>query len=173
MESKFRALAVLGLVGSVLLGTFEAVVAADQGSAVPQVLVSASLVAKESAPSPEGVYNVGVKFVMADGWHIYGKEPGELGLPTKVEMMPIEDVKVGELNWPATKSFSYPGVPDSHGYDGTSTISFPVTGKSLAGKELTVATKWLACSKDACIPGKSTLKGVVGKDIEVDPGSFK
>jgi DsbC/DsbD-like thiol-disulfide interchange protein len=104
---------------------------------------------------------IGVQFVIQDGWHIYGKEAGELGLPTKIL---VEGGSVGDYSWPPTEVFKNPGVPDSFGYHGTVVVGVGIEGgDEVIGKEVSVKAKWLACSKDACIPSSTSIKGVVKK----------
>jgi len=108
---------------------------------------------------------IGVQFVIQDGWHIYGSEAGEIGLPTKivVEGDSAGTYTAGDYSWPPTEVFKNPGVPDSFGYHGTVVVGAGVVGNDVIGKEVVVNAKWLACSKDACVPSSTSIKAVVKK----------
>ena len=126
--------------------------AAAEPQEVPPV--RAELVA-ESAP----VARVGVRFEIAPGWHIYGRDPGEVGLPTRLAWK-VDGASVGEIAWPEPIEFTDPSVGiTSHGYTGSVLLASPVEVSAWSGgaRLARVDVDYLACS-DVCVPGKVSLE---------------
>ncbi len=101
---------------------------------------------------------IGVHFKIADGWHIYSRSPGDIGLPTTIDWSSNEPVVLVDPEWPTEEAFDYQGISSS-GYSGEATVwsTLKATSKTsppLAHIEARVS--WLAC-KDECIPGEVTL----------------
>ena len=107
-------------------------------------------------------FQVGVRFEMAPGWHIYGTYPGNTGKATLVKFDSDErHTKVLEPQFP------YPEVFDS---DDLSSLSFGyhrsvlVFANALAfeppddnSTKLLAQASWLACKK-ACVKGRADLE---------------
>src|SRR5690606_2917551 len=99
-------------------------------------------------------------FDIAEHWHIYWENPGDAGLPTKVEFILPEGLSVGPIQYPAPISFPSPGDIESFGYEGHAFL-FARLGGQVAGEkeaEIKATASWLAC-KDSCIKqsGEATL----------------
>src|SRR5882672_1857647 len=62
--------------------------------------VEAELVADKSAAQPGKPLLVGLKLRMEPQWHTYWKNPGDSGLPTKIQWILPEGWKAGEILWP-------------------------------------------------------------------------
>jgi DsbC/DsbD-like thiol-disulfide interchange protein len=101
-----------------------------------------------------------VHFSIPKPWHIYWKNPGDAGLPTKVEFKLPPGFSAGELIWPPHKTFTQPGGLVGYGYEETVALSAPVqipAGLPDGEKfEITAEVRWLACY-DRCIPGRAKL----------------
>lgn len=88
------------------------------------------------------------------GWHLYWKNPGDTGTPTKIKLTDTTDFEMGELIWPSPEKFKT-GDLISFGYDSQVVLPFSLSSK----KPLHVGTsytlnfeaRWLTC-KDVCIP---------------------
>lgn len=101
-----------------------------------------------------------VHFSIPKPWHIYWKNPGDAGLPTKVEFKLPPGFSAGELIWPPHKTFTQPGDLIGYGYEETVALAAPVqvpAGLPDGEKfEITAEVRWLACY-DRCIPGRAKL----------------
>ena len=127
--------------------------------------VAVAVIAEYASIQQGGATRVAVYFDIADGWHIYGLEPGDAGLPTDVMWTAPAGVEVGPLHWPLPKDFDEPGGMKTHGYSGTlmpfSNLSYPKAGPdgspaaALSEIHLKANVKWLAC-KQVCVPGSAS-----------------
>lgn len=106
-------------------------------------------------------FRLGVLFTMDPGWHIYGKQAGELGLPTVIELSLPPGLKLGELHWPETKEFTQAGNVSGTGYSASALIFGTIDGDVGAGDskivKIDAKVKWLSCSMTTCIPERRTL----------------
>ena len=145
-----------------------AVNAADQqpaapshGFAVPKIKpVKAVAIAEQTSIQPGGHSRIGILFELEKGWHIYARDPGDAGMPTKVEWAPVNGVSFGFLRYPPVEEFLDPGEIKTHGYTGAAVLTTPiVVNRSVAaGTNLTLKAhaEWLAC-RDICLPGSADL----------------
>jgi len=62
--------------------------------------VEADLVADQAGVQAGKPVLVGLRLRMAPQWHTYWRNPGDSGLPTKVQWILPEGWKAGELQWP-------------------------------------------------------------------------
>src|SRR5258708_13106966 len=80
-----------------------AVLAAPAAHALPVVKtehVEAQLVADRSAAQPGKPVLVGLRLRMEPQWHTYWRNPGDSGLPTRIQWLLPEGWKAGEIQWP-------------------------------------------------------------------------
>lgn len=99
-------------------------------------------------------------FELKEGWHIYAKDPGDAGLPTKVTWNGPFGVSFGTLYWPKSRQFLDPGNIKTFGYTGSVLLSSNLTYHTWRDvySEIPVhaSVEWLAC-KDICVPGTAQL----------------
>src|SRR5436309_2103460 len=62
--------------------------------------VEAELVTDKAAAQPGKPVLVGLKLRMADQWHTYWKNPGDSGLPTRIQWSLPAGWTAGEIQWP-------------------------------------------------------------------------
>ena len=62
--------------------------------------VEAELIAEKAAFQAGKAATVGLKLRMEPQWHTYWKNPGDSGLPTKIQWQLPEGWKVGDIQWP-------------------------------------------------------------------------
>ena len=136
--------------------------------------VAAELVAERSAVRPGGSLQIGLYLKHLPQWHTYWRNPGDSGLPTRVEWQLPPGVQVGEIEWPAPKRLPI-GPLVNHGYEGELLLPMRLTAPADArpGSELKLraTAHWLVCL-DVCIPESAELElrlPVVGADTL--PGS--
>ena len=122
--------------------------------------VKVALVAEHASIQPGGHTRVGVLFEIEPGWHIYAKEAGEAGLPTKIHWSGPKHVIFGPLQWPAAEAFVDSGDIHTFGYKKTVLLwsTMTVVSPQVQGDAISISAKveWLAC-KEICLPGSSDL----------------
>lgn len=118
--------------------------------------VQVEVIADVAEISPGDSFRAGVKITVADGWHIYGKEPGLTGLPTKVAWDLPDGMTAGPVQYPATKPFTFLGEP-GQGYKGTVVLWSTIETDENLGESLTLdaTASWLVC-REVCMPGEKT-----------------
>jgi len=108
-------------------------------------------------------FRVGVLLEMEPGWHVYYKDPGQLGKPTSVSWRLPERFQSGELNWPPPTQFQADGFT-SYGYEGSvflwTTVTVPNTVKPGDQVAIRADLQFLAC-KDVCMPGSATAESTL------------
>ena len=95
------------------------------------------------------------------GWHTYWKNPGEGGIPLKIEAKLPDGCKLGEIQYPAPKRYTTGELP-SIGYGGEVFLPitiYPPKGASSDGKlpEIRANLSWLTCNESSCVPGEADL----------------
>ena len=117
------------------------------------------------AIAPGGSVRIGVVFDVPAGWHIYGAQPGDTGLPTKVELQLPDKVSSGPTLYPASTRFELPGNIVANGYSGrvmlARDISVASDAASLKALPIQVKVSWLDCSVKVCIPGRRSFDLVI------------
>ena len=153
-----------GTAGSALAGeseqSFLAKKASPLGFAEAPQPVDAKLVIEHRVLAPAATTRIGVLFAMEEGWHIYAEDPGDAGIPTRVEWLLPEGFSAGPLIWPPHEDFLDPGDIRTFGYFGevllSSTLQATPEALQQDNPEIHAAVTWLAC-KEICIPGEVTL----------------
>ncbi|MBK8870984.1 MAG: thioredoxin family protein [Elusimicrobia bacterium] len=131
-------------------------------SAADSKNVTAQLVVEPSSIAAGVPVTVALKLVHAPGWHTYYKEPGDSGLPTKIDWVLPEGFSAGEILWPVPNRIELPPLVN-FGYEGEAALLVVLTPPSdLSGATVTLRAKvsWLEC-KEECVPGKAELSVVV------------
>ncbi|MGH7213535.1 MAG: protein-disulfide reductase DsbD domain-containing protein [Tepidisphaeraceae bacterium] len=130
------------------------------GVAPPKELVKARLLADTTAIKPGEPFTVGVLLKIEPAWHVYWKNPGDSGLPTRVKWTLPEGFSAGELQYPLPTHFDQPGDIAGFGYEDEvmllATITPPVELDASDTHEIAALVTYLACD-DICVPGKQTV----------------
>ena len=115
------------------------------------------------------------EFEIDAGWHIYWRNPGESGLPTRVRIPEQAGIEASKLELPVPSRFRQPGNLVGFGYEGQMTAlqSFSIADELfLSQKRVTLegTLSWLAC-REVCVPGKARFQQKVKtwKGEEVEP----
>lgn len=129
----------------------------NTGIAAPQA-VSVKLIADTTAIEPGKPFRIGADFSLADGWHIYYRDPGDTGMPTNVDIKVPEGFTVVRVEWEKPHRFEENGFV-TYGYSGNTVISVtvmpPADLKPGESVSFDATISWLAC-KDSCMPGGTT-----------------
>jgi DsbC/DsbD-like thiol-disulfide interchange protein len=127
--------------------------------------VQAELLSNVSALQTGKPFWVGVHLTIDPGWHVYWKNPGDAGLPTRVKLTLPDGFTAGPLEFPTPSRFPQPGNIIAFGYENTVVLLTRVTPPANLPADFhcdfqaTVA--WLVCS-DVCKPGKAIVNLSLG-----------
>jgi thiol:disulfide interchange protein DsbD len=124
--------------------------------------VEAELVTEKGSAQPGKPAPVGLRLRMAPQWHTYWKNPGDSGLPTKIQWVLPEGWKAGEIQWPYPHPLPV-GPLLNYGYEDEVVLLTELTPPASATPgafPVKARAEWLVC-KDICIPEKGELDLVV------------
>ena len=111
--------------------------------------------------APQGIqagqtFWLGLQIEHQPDWHTYWQNPGDSGLPTRLQWQLPAGLQAGDIAWPLPKKFPI-GTLANYGYEGRLLLTVPITVsadfKFPANAPLTVQLQadWLVCRKE-CIP---------------------
>ena len=121
--------------------------------------VEADLVTDRRAAQPGVPLEVGLRLRMIPHWHTYWKNPGDSGLPTRIEWELPAGWKAGEIQWPYPQPLPI-GPLMNYGYEDEVVLLVPITPPADARPgiaTLRARSEWLVC-KDVCIPEKGYVE---------------
>ncbi len=131
---------------------------AMESAAVRSPRATASLVTDTDAYRPGQPFRLGLRIVMAPGWHTYWRNPGDAGAPPDVSLVLPAGARATGLAWPAPHRQPEGGLM-TFGYSGSLLLPLTVTPPP-GSRPLTVQARaqWLVC-RDVCVPeqGRFTL----------------
>jgi thiol:disulfide interchange protein DsbD len=118
--------------------------------------------------APEGIragqtFWLGLQIEHQPHWHTYWQNPGDSGLPTRVQWQLPAGLQAGDIAWPLPKKIPI-GTLANYGYEGRLLLTVPVTvGADFRFPDsgplaLGLQAEWLVCRQE-CIPqeGRFTL----------------
>lgn len=117
------------------------------------------LISEVESIKPGGKLWVALRMKMEDHWHVYWRNPGDSGLPTKIKWTLPEGFSAGDIQWPYPQRIDLPPLT-SFGYEGEvfllTEISVPADFKSSTPVEISGKATWLVC-KEICLPVEAVL----------------
>lgn len=126
----------------------------------PTVHVRPKLLANVDAVKPGQEFMLGIEFDIDPEWHIYYKEAGEAGMPTKIDWKLPPGFTAGPLLWQKPNKFNDSGIT-TYGYHDKTFIAAKITPPATlaAGSKLNfnAELKWLSC-RELCLPGTGSVK---------------
>ncbi|CAO5683097.1 MAG: Thiol:disulfide interchange protein DsbD [Holosporales bacterium] len=132
------------------IGIFQSGYSSDFTS--PQVSVA---IEHTEIPEKSGDFYVVVTFSPQKGWHLYWQNPGDSGMPPKVEFELPAFAKASFLGFPSPKLYRKNGIT-SFIYDEPFSLIYQIsTTETLDPKDIKLDLNWLVC-KDSCIPQTHT-----------------
>lgn len=143
-----------------------------------QPTVEVVLVSDQDCVVPGRPLRLGVHFKIAPGWHIYFRDPGEVGRATTVEFSTPPGTTAGQLEWRKPHKYTDFGL-SAYGYTNQTTIASTVAITSVEAGATSVTFRahvtWLACENE-CMPGSADveltlpvgLAGSVSSQINAD-----
>lgn len=118
-----------------------------------------TLLSERSAASPGDTFIGALSLKLADGWHVYWRNPGDSGLPPTATWNNSPTVTAGEFRFPPPHAIPLEPLMN-YGYEGEVVFPFEikVAADAKVGEALTVGAlfDYLICA-DVCIPEAVTL----------------
>ena len=133
------------------------------------------LVSESSTLVPGRTTWLGLRLQHDPHWHTYWINPGDSGLPTRLNWQLPERYTADPIDWPAPSRFKVGGLYN-FGYDGDVllpvALHVPDSATPGARVNLAVEAKWLICEEE-CIPGQAglQLQLPVARDVVVSPAA--
>ena len=122
--------------------------------------IEVELVGETLSVQPGGQLRVGLRMLPDPGWHTYWINPGDSGLPIRLEWTAPDGTDISGVAWPYPDALPI-GHLVNYGYEGEHllpvTLSLPsslVPGELFA---LDLYADWLVCEVE-CIPGDAELR---------------
>ena len=148
----------LTIAGVVLSCTFaaHAQLFGEAGLATPQEShVEAALVSEVTSIQPGHPFWVGLHLTLDKEWHVYWRNPGDAGLPTKIEWHLPNGFTAGDIQWPYPGRFDFAPLTN-YGYSDEVLFPIEITPppdlKPGSSVTLNGYASWLVC-KGECVPG--------------------
>ena len=139
--------------------------------------VQAKIITNSETVKPGDEIKIGVHFKLEPGWHIYWKNAGDSGLPTKVKHTVPKGFEIKETFYPVPKTLIREGNILDYGYEDElvliTDIAVPTDAASSNFKIKTKAT-WVVC-REVCIPGSNDLElqfPITNKNVLADESLF-
>lgn len=119
---------------------------------------------------------VGVRFVLADDWHVYWRNPGDSGEAPSIAWTLPAGFTAGAVQWPAPARIPV-GPLTNFGYGGMALLPVilhvPYDLGGAKDADVRAHLKWLICDPEECIPGEAALSLVLPIDVAVVPSNSK
>lgn len=128
-----------------------------RGQAVRKPHIEVELVSAQRAVQSGQTLLVALRMKMEKGWHVYWRNPGDSGEPTRLDWDLPKGMEAGPILWPAPKRISVPPLVN-FGYEGEVFLLTEILPGAATGKnaQLIAEASWLVCQEE-CIPGQATL----------------
>jgi DsbC/DsbD-like thiol-disulfide interchange protein len=137
-----------------------AAMAQSQAQATPITHGTLELIARTPSIAPGQKLNLGLRFQLDKGWHIYWVNPGDSGEPPRVEWQLPAGLTAGPIEWPTPRRFESGTVVD-YGYEDAVLLIVPLQAEASLPMQqpirIDAKVKLLVCSHEMCVPGKVEL----------------
>ena len=117
-----------------------------------------TLVSEWASVQPGRSFYVGLRMRMRKGWHTYWKNPGDAGLPLRIDWKLPDGFSAGGIGWPAPERIPT-GSLMSYGYSHEVLIPVEITPPDhIPADSVTIrgAFDWLEC-KEVCLPAWAVI----------------
>jgi thiol:disulfide interchange protein/DsbC/DsbD-like thiol-disulfide interchange protein len=132
----------------------------------PHVVVTDQVRTELMVYAPKGIqagqtFWLGLHIKHQPDWHTYWQNPGDSGLPTRLQWQLPEGLQAGDIAWPVPKKIPI-GTLANYGYEGSVLLAVPVTANATfkwpaqAPLTLQLKAEWLVCRQE-CIPQEGQL----------------
>jgi thiol:disulfide interchange protein DsbD len=131
--------------------------------------VTAELASEVLSIKPGQPYWVALSLTMGEGWHVNWRNPGDAGLPPRIDWDLPAGFVAGDIQWPYPERIILPRLID-YGYHGSVLLPVRIIPPEdlTPGRDITLRARayWLACS-EVCIPGETRLSLTLPVTAEV------
>lgn len=119
---------------------------------------SVTPIAEHIALRPAEEITIATQIDLAPHWHVYWKNPGDSGLPVKIQWELPEGFEIGEIKWPTPDKISYDILVNYGYYDQTILLQTLKAPDVLPEGKVTLKAKvdMLVCN-EICIPESSEI----------------
>ncbi len=118
------------------------------------------LISEQESIQPGHPFWVLLKINLDEGWHVYWKNPGDVGIPITVNWNLPKGFEAKEVLWPTPIRFQQ-GSVIGFGYEKEVLALVQITPKeevvSGSTASLTANLDWLTCSLENCLPGDASI----------------
>lgn len=122
--------------------------------------LSSSLVSQSASAVPGQPLVLGLLLEHDPGWHTYWQNPGDSGLPTRLQVT-VEGgaAQPVEPQWPLPERIPLDERLVNFGYKGRTLLPFMVTvpADATGSVQIALEASWLVC-REACIPGRGEYR---------------
>jgi DsbC/DsbD-like thiol-disulfide interchange protein len=129
-----------------------------QGTPIPHGTLE--LIAEKEWVSAGGAVDLGLRFQLEKGWHVYWINPGDSGEPPRVEWQLPSGLTAGAIEWPTPQRFQTSSSIVDYGYVDSVLLMVPLhvnADVEPATAHIGAAVRLLICSHEMCVPGKAQL----------------
>ncbi len=137
-----------------------AAMAQSQAQATPITHGTLELIARTPSIAPGQKLNLGLRFQLDKGWHIYWVNPGDSGEPPRIEWQLPAGLTAGAIEWPTPRRFESGTIVD-YGYEDAVLLIVPLKATASLPTQppirIDAKVKLLVCSHEMCVPGKTEL----------------
>jgi len=140
----------------VLAGAIGGRAAAMESAPVHSARATATLVSEADSVAPGGSTRVGLRLMMAPGWHTYWRNPGDAGVAPELDWTLPAGATASAIAWPAPERQTE-GALVTFGYSGD--LLLPVTIAAAAAGPLPIRlhAEWLVCA-NVCVPEQGDFR---------------
>lgn len=136
--------------------------------------IKAELIQEETTVQPGRPFWVALHLKIEDGWHVYWKNPGDAGMPLKIEWQLPEGFQSGPMEWPFPEKFKMEDIIGFGYHDEVVFLTQMIPPQNGQGeKEITAKVNWLVCSDENCQPGSQNLKLTIKVSSEAPKTDLK
>lgn len=135
-----------------------------QGFATAPRQAQLSLIADRETVAPGESLTLGLRQVIAPGWHVYWQNPGDAGLPLEMEWALPAGFTVGAFQWPTPKTYTtIAGDLRLVNFVYEQEVILPFVGQAPAnarpGDVLTLSATayYLVCDDKTCVPEEAVV----------------
>lgn len=113
------------------------------------------LIQGETDGHPDKI-KVGLEFIMAPGWKVYWRSPGDAGFPPIADFTGSDNLAGFDIEWPVPKRFEYYGL-QTFGYEQRLVLPILIDRKQAErDTRLNLSLSYAACA-DICVPVEAEL----------------
>lgn len=98
----------------------------------------------------------GLQLQLAEGWKAYWRNPGEVGLPPRLDWQGSANLQAATLSWPAPKRFQAFDI-ENYGYEGDVVLPLDFELSQAGAPTSLRADLWLLVCRELCIPVEAEL----------------